>query len=55
MDATYATDSKTQHSISGYIIVYGGTATAYKVKMQPTVTTSSTEAEFIAADYTANQ
>jgi len=52
-DAAYATDSKTRRSISGYVIVYAGAAIAYKAKMQPTVATSSTEAEFIAAVYTA--
>jgi len=44
---------KTCHSISRYIIVYTGAAIAYKAKMQPTVATSLTEAEFIAAIYTA--
>ncbi len=52
-DAAYATDVKTRRSISGYVIAYGGAAVAYKAKMQPTVATSSTEAEFIAAIYTA--
>jgi len=52
-DAAYATDVKTRRSISGYVIAYGGAAIAYKAKMQPTVATSSTEAEFIAAVYTA--
>jgi len=33
--------------------MYAGAAVAYKAKMQPTVVTSSTEAEFIAAIYTA--
>jgi len=52
-DAAYTTDSKTQCSINGYIIVYGGAAIAYKAKMQPTVATSFTEAKFIVAVYTA--
>ncbi len=52
-DATYATDSKTCRSVSRYIVVYAGAAIAYKAKMQPTVATSSMEAEFIAAVYTA--
>jgi len=52
-DAAYATDIKTRRSVSGYVIVYAGAAVAYKAKMQPTVATSSTEAEFIAAVYTA--
>jgi len=52
-DAAHATDTKTHHSVSGYVTVNAGAAIAYKAKMQPTVTTSSTEAEFIAAVYTA--
>ncbi len=51
-NAAYATDIKTHHSISSYVIAYGGAAIAYKAKMQPTIVTSSTEAEFIAAVYT---
>jgi len=52
-DAAYATDTKTRHSVSGYVIVYAGATVAYKAKMQSTVATSSTEAEFIAAVYAA--
>jgi len=46
-------DIKTCQSISGYVIMYAGAAVAYKSKMQPTVATSFTETEFIAAIYTA--
>jgi len=52
-NAAYATDTKTHHSVSGYVIIYAGAAVAYKAKMQSTVATSSTEAEFIAAIYAA--
>jgi len=52
-NAADATDTKTHHSVSGYVIVYAGAAVAYKAKMQSTVATSSTEAEFIAAIYAA--
>jgi len=52
-DAAYATDSKTCHLISIYIVLYAGAAIAYKAKMQPTVATSLMEAEFITAVYTA--
>jgi len=52
-DAAYATDTKTCWSVSGYIVVYAVAAVAYKAKMQSTVATSSTEAEFIAAVYSA--
>jgi len=40
-------------SITGFIIVYGGAVVAYRAKLQTTVATSSTEAEFIATVYTA--
>jgi len=52
-DAAYAMDTKTRRSVSGYVIMYGGAAIAYKSKLQSTVATSSTEAEFIAAVYAA--
>ena len=51
-DAAYATDVKTRRSVTGYIIVYGGAAVAYKAKLQSTVATSSTEAEFITTVFT---
>jgi len=35
------------------VFVYAGAAIAYKAKLQSTIATSSTEAEFIAAAYTA--
>ncbi len=52
-DAAYATDAKTRRSVTGYVILFAGAAVAYKSKIQSTVATSSTEAEFIAAVYTA--
>ena len=52
-DAAYATEAKTWRSVTGYVIVLGGAAIAYKAKLQATIATSSTEAEFIAAVYTA--
>jgi len=39
VDAAYATDSKTRHSVSGYVIVFTGAVIAYKAKLQPTVAT----------------
>jgi len=51
-DASYATDIKTLHSVTGYVIIYAGAAIAYKAKLQTTVATSLTEAEFIAAVFT---
>lgn len=49
VDAAHATDPTTRRSVSGYAFTYGGTVVAYRCKLQSTVATSSTEAEFIAA------
>ena len=49
VDAAHATDLTTRRSISGMVATLNGTAIAYNAKRQPTVATSSTEAEFIAA------
>jgi len=52
-NAAHATDMKMRQSVSAYIIIFAGAAIAYKAKMQSTIATSSTEAEFIAAVYAA--
>jgi len=52
-NAAHATDAKTHQTVSGYIILCAGAAVAYKTKLQPTVATSSTQAELIAAIYAA--
>jgi hypothetical protein len=49
VDAAHATDLHTRRSVSGMVFTLAGGAIAYKSKLQPTVSTSSTEAEFIAA------
>lgn len=49
VDAAHATDPTTRRSITGYAFTCGGTVIAYRCKLQSTVATSSTEAEFIAA------
>jgi hypothetical protein len=49
VDAAHATDLKTRRSVSGLVFCLAGAAVAYKSKLQATVATSSTEAEFIAA------
>ena len=48
-DAAYATCSSTRRSTGAFIITLGGSAIYYKAKWLPTVATSSTEAEFMAA------
>jgi len=52
-DAAYAMETKTKRSVTSYVIVFGGASVAYKAKLQATIATSSTKAEFIAAVYTA--
>jgi hypothetical protein len=49
VDAAYATDVKTRRSVTGFVITLCSAAICYRSKLQPTVSTSSTEAEFIAA------
>ena len=49
LDAAHATDTPTCRSVSGYVFTLAGGAVAYKSRLQPSVATSSTEAEFIAA------
>lgn len=49
VDAAHATDLSTRRSITGLAFVLCGGPIAYKSKVQSTVSTSSTEAEFIAA------
>ena len=53
VDAAHATDLATRRSITGLVFTLAGGAIAYKSKLQPTVSTSSTEAEFIAAVHAA--
>ena len=49
VDAAHATDMTTRRSITGLAFMLCGGPIAYKSKVQSTVSTSSTEAEFIAA------
>jgi hypothetical protein len=49
VDASHAACLKTRRSITGIAFCFGGSAIAYKSKVQPVVATSSTEAEFYAA------
>jgi hypothetical protein len=49
VDAAHATDLKTRRSVSGYVFTLAGGAVTFKSKLQATVATSSTEAEFVAA------
>ena len=49
VDAAHAADIKTRRSVTGLAFCLAGTAIACKSKLQATVATLSTEAEFIAA------
>jgi hypothetical protein len=53
VDAVHATDLITRRSITGLVFMFCGGPIAYKSKIQSTVSTSSTEAEFIAAVHAA--
>jgi hypothetical protein len=49
VDASHANDLRNKRSTTGYSFIMAGAAIAYRVKTQPIVATSSTEAEFFAA------
>ena len=53
VDAAHATDLHTRRSVTGLAFMLVGGPIAYKSKIQSTVSTSSTEAEFIAAVHAA--
>ncbi|KAI2511653.1 Reverse transcriptase (RNA-dependent DNA polymerase) [Fragilaria crotonensis] len=53
VDAAHATDLVTRRSITGLVFMFCGGPLAYKSKIQSTVSTSSTEAEFLAAVHAA--
>ena len=53
VDAAHATDILTRRSITGLVFMFCGGPLAYKSKIQSTVSTSSTEAEFLAAVHAA--
>jgi hypothetical protein len=52
-DVSHANDLKTRRSVTGLVFCLAGGAIAFKSKLQPTVSTSSTEAEFISSVHTA--
>jgi hypothetical protein len=53
IDAAYATDVSMHRSVTCLVFCLAGGAIAYKSKLQATVTTSLTEAEFIATVHAA--
>jgi Reverse transcriptase (RNA-dependent DNA polymerase) len=53
VDASHATDVLTRRSVTGIVFCLSGGAVAFKSKLQTSVSTSSTEAEFKAAVHAA--
>jgi len=54
VDASWASDLDTRRSTTGYVFFLNGSVVSWKSKRQPTVATSSTEAEYMAL-YSATQ
>ena len=52
VDADFAEDSDTRHSITGNLIYFSGSLISWTSKKQKLIATSSTEAEFLAVFYT---
>lgn len=48
VDSDYAGSIDARKSLTGYIFTVGGTTVSWKATLQPVVTLSSTEAEYIA-------
>jgi len=55
VDSNYATNTETRKSVTGYIITIGGCLINWTSKTQPSVTLSSTEAEYVAASMCAGE
>ena len=49
VDSDYATNKETRKSTTGYLLTFGGCLVSWLSKAQPSVTLSSTEAEYVAA------
>lgn len=55
VDSDYATDKETRKSVTGYLVLVGGCLVSWTSKGQPSVTLSSTEAEYVAASICATE
>eukprot|EP00957_Ditylum_brightwellii_P115959 8844965-Ditylum_brightwellii.AAC.1 len=49
VDDAHANDLKTRKSVEAYVVTLGEAVVAYRSKLQPNISISSTEVEFIAA------
>ena len=54
-DADWGTDKDTRRSVTGYIFKVGNGVISWQSKRQPTVATSSTEAEYMSVSYAARE
>jgi hypothetical protein len=49
VDSDFATNKETRKSTTGFLVTFGGCLVSWSSKAQPSVTLSSTEAEYVAA------
>uniref|UniRef100_A0A3Q7IDN0 Reverse transcriptase Ty1/copia-type domain-containing protein n=1 Tax=Solanum lycopersicum TaxID=4081 RepID=A0A3Q7IDN0_SOLLC len=54
-DSDYAGDVDTRRSMTGYVFTLGGSVVSWKATLQPTVTLSATEAEYMALTEAAKE
>jgi len=55
VDSNFATNKENRKSVTGYIVTVGGCIVSWSSKTQPSVTLSSTEAEYVAASTCATE
>jgi len=54
-DSDYAGDVESRRSMSGYVFTLGGSVVSWKATLQPTVTLSTTKAEYMALTEAAKE